>query len=83
MSNLPYPGYPPSYTSVPKVGGYTRQCLVIEICSLGNGLDDLQLASLREQLELVVERYSSIIEKYDVVLPMRFDPLLKKGLRLN
>lgn len=85
MSKKPYPGYPPSYRVVDNTGGYTRTCLVIELLSLG-ALDSAQLALLQEQLEATVEKVKkqlAVVEVSQVVLPDRFDPVLREGLRLS
>ena len=81
----PYPGYPPNYKIVDETGGFKRTCIVVELLSLG-ALSGAQLALAQEQLEATVERLKrslAIVERSDVVLPDRFDPLLKAGLRLS
>lgn len=83
--NTPYPGFPPSYRTVDETGGYTRTCMVIEILSLGK-LNETEQALLQEQLEACVEKVKRTlinIENTQVVLPNRFDPVLKAGLRLS
>ena len=78
----PYPGYP-NYKTVDKIGGYHRTCVVIELLSLER-LNNCELASIKEQLELVLSKLSkSNIEKTDVVLPDRFDHVLNNSLKLS
>ncbi len=80
----PYPGYPPSYRVVPKIGSYARQCFVIELLSI-DGLDNTQTAQIQEKLEALVADIQAripIIEATDVVAQSRFDPVLRHGLRL-
>ena len=83
MTKKQYPGYPPSYKEVPKMGGYSRQCLVVELLSLDK-LDNTQIAQIQERLEAALSslHLSSIIEKTEVVTADRFDPILRRGLRL-
>ncbi len=80
----PYPGYPPNYKLVDKLGGFHRNCLVIEILSL-DSLDNCSIALIKEQVEATLARLSvSIgIEKAEVVSKERFDQSLKDGLRLS
>lgn len=81
----PYPGYPPSYNSVQQTGGFARTCVVIEFLTLGQ-LSSSELAIIQEQLEATVSKLRSNlvnVERTDVVLPDRFDPVLREGLRLN
>ena len=85
MAKKPYPGFPPNYKTVDETAGYKRTCIVVEFLSLGP-LDSAHLALIQEQLEALTERLQkqvSYIEGVDVVLPDRFDPVLKEGLRLS
>ena len=78
----PYPGYP-NYKTVDKIGGYHRTCVVIELLSLEQ-LDNCELASIKEQLELALSKLSKAnVEKTDVILPDRFDRILSNGLKLS
>jgi len=80
----PYPGYSPNYEVVNKTGDYTRDCIVLELRSL-DALNNLQLAMIQEQLEASLAkiiRQIPTIEGTDIVLSSRFDPILRKGLRL-
>lgn len=80
----PYPGYPPSFTVVKRIGGFDRYCLVIELLSLGE-LSPIQIAMVKEQLEATLEKLRlsmAVIEKSQVVVPDRFDTLVRQGLRL-
>lgn len=81
MSKAPYPGYPPSYSVIPILGGHQRTCLVIEL--LSGGLSTTDLTHISEQLEaFLLGRFKSVIEKVKVVTPEQFDGLLLRGLRL-
>lgn len=83
MSKLPYPGTSPNYTAVDKLGGFHRTCIVIDLLSLEQ-LNPGELAVLQEKLEATIENVrNQNIEKADVVLPDRFDIILKKGLRIS
>jgi hypothetical protein len=85
MPKKPYPGFPPNYKAVDETAGYTRTCVVLEFLSLGP-LDSVALAMVQEQLEALTERLQrriSYIENTDVILPDRFDPVLREGLRLS
>jgi len=78
----PYPGYPPSYKEIPKVGNYIRECLVIELLCIDK-LEPAQLAQIRERLEAALEGIANAtVEKKEVITSDRFDPVLKQGLRL-
>ena len=79
----PYPAYPPNYKIIPKVGGYSRQCFVIELLCLEE-LNNVQIAQIQENLEAALDNLplNPIIEKTEVVAPDRFDPILRQGLRL-
>lgn len=84
MSQAPYPGFPPNYTELTDIGGLRRNCLVIEIRSLGN-LSPAQLAVVQEQLEATAANLKSriaTIESIELVAANRFDTLLRAGLRL-
>ena len=81
----PYPGYPPNYEIVKKTGDYTRNCIVLELRSLGP-LTNVQLAIIQEQLEASlakIVRQIPTIEGVDTILSSRFDSILRKGLRLQ
>lgn len=85
MSKKPYPGFSPNYKVVDETAGFKRNCVVIEFLSIGS-LDSTSLALIQEQLEATVERLGRqipYIEQTDVVLPDRFDPVLKEGLRVS
>jgi len=80
----PYPGYPPSYKTISKVGNYVRQCLVVELLSI-DGLNNVQIAQIKERLEATIADIKTkipIIERSDIVSQDRFDPVLRQGLRL-
>jgi len=78
----PYPGYPPSFKVISKVGDYSRTCLVIELLSLGE-IDNTQLAYIKERLEATIHNLRlSNIEKFEIALPDQFDRVVRDGLRL-
>lgn len=83
--NKPYPGYPPNYNDLSKVGGYARTCIVIELLTLEE-LSDTERAVIMEHLEQAVEslkKKTSMIESTDVVHSDRFDTQLREGLRIK
>jgi len=85
MTKSPYPGYHPNNTSVTHLGNMARNCLVIELLSLSDELDQTELALVQEAVELSIDKLKSRIpslESIKVVTPDRFDPLLRNGLRL-
>ena len=78
----PYPGYPPSFKVISKVGDYSRTCLVIELLSLGE-IDNTQLAYIKERLEATIHNLRlGNIEKFEIALPDQFDRVVRDGLRL-
>lgn len=84
MSSSPYPGYPPSYTNVNTIGGYSRTCYAIEVRSLGN-LGPDRRAVLFEQLELAVAQVAqkfADVESVELIPDSRFDKMLRDGFRL-
>ncbi len=85
MPKTPYPGFAPSYRTVDKIGGYTRNCLVVEVLSI-EALNSTQLAYISEQLEFTINKLipeMATMENIKVVTQDRFDPILKSGLRLS
>lgn len=85
MTKAPYPGFPPNNREVTTVNGRTRQCLVVELRSLG-ALSDGQMAVIREQLEATVDRLKSkisVLDQSELISQDRFDPMLVEGLRLG
>lgn len=83
MSSLPYPGNSPNYTSYKTIGGYHRECIVVELACLDK-LDSAALALIKERIEAACIACQNTIgiEKIDVVSEDRFDPILRKGLRI-
>jgi len=82
--NKPYPGYSPNYRQVKTTGSLNRTCLVVDILSL-DVLSDAQIAVLQEQLSAQLNticKKMQNIEKTEIIVPSRFDRLLKEGLRL-
>jgi len=85
VSKKPYPGFSPNYKTVDETAGFKRTCIVLEFLSIGP-LESTHLALIQEQLEALTERLQRqipYVENTDVVLPDRFDPVLKEGLRLS
>lgn len=81
----PYPGISPNIRVVNETGGLTRQCIVIDIKSLG-GLDGPQMAAIKEKLASAVSDLSKIvpiIETLTVADDSQFDRILLEGLRLS
>ena len=81
---MSYPGFAPNFKIVEKTGGYTRNCIVIELQTIG-GLDKMQLALIQEQLEMTIDkikRQIPVIENTHVILQDKFDSILCDGLRL-
>lgn len=81
--NKPYPGFPPTYQSVPVYGGFHRDVLVVDILST-EGLSEIERASLKEQIEALVmkNRNSMSIQKATVASKENFDHVLARALRL-
>jgi len=85
MSRTPYPGYAPSYKVVDETGGFTRNCIILELLSVGK-LGPAEMSHIQEQLEAFVAGLSnrmSSVENAKVVLPDQFDPKLREGLRIS
>lgn len=81
----PYPGFPPNYKEVSKIGGMTRTCFVIEFRSDGS-LSNTQLAMIEEQVAAAVSKVASkipTVDKVELVSQDRFDPILLESLRLS
>lgn len=81
MAKAPYPGYDPRFQNVDAIGGYNRQCLVIELLTNGK-LDNVQIAQIQEQIEAIL-RANPNLEKSCVITQDRFDQPLRKGLRVS
>jgi hypothetical protein len=83
--NKPYPGYQPNYKQVTSVGGYHRNCLVLDVLSL-DSLDDAEIAMIEEQLSALTGKLAKSmpnIHKIEVITPSRFDKIVRDGLRLG
>lgn len=81
----PYPGYPPSYKQVTSTGGYKRNCLVVDILSLDD-LQDTEIAVIEEQISAAADklvRSMPNIHKLEIIVPGRFDKILRDGLRIE
>lgn len=81
----PYPGYQPNYKHVTSVGGYHRNCMVIDVLSLDK-LDDAEIAMIEEQLSALTSKLAKSmpnIHKLEVIIPDRFDKIVRDGLRLG
>lgn len=79
----PYPGYPPSFEFVDKIGGYNRDVLVIELLK-EIPITNVDLAYLKEQIEALLQKAASdnkIISKSGVYTSDTFDTDLRKALR--
>lgn len=85
MSKPPFPGFPPSYSDVPKIGGRYRRCFIVEVHSL-EPLTEAEEAVVVEQLGATVQRLHrnvQSIEDSELVTQDRFDGPLLRGLRLS
>jgi hypothetical protein len=78
--SIPYPHFPPNYPVVRETGGYARDCIIIDILSLGT-LDPERRAILEDKLSMVLGEFSEI-EKHDMVNSERFNTELQRALRL-
>lgn len=82
-SRPPYPGYPPSYGIVDKVGGYNRDVLVIELLKEGP-ITNVDQSYLKEQIEALLYKIASekkVIDKSAIYTSDTFDTELRKSLR--
>lgn len=85
MSRPPYPGFPPSYTVVDKIGNQHRDVLVIELRK-DEKISNTDLSYLKEQIEALLHRISSsnkVISYGGVYTSDTFDTDLRKSLRLG
>ena len=80
MSNAPYPGYPPSYMKVEEMGGYRRNCYVLELFTIGE-LDPARRAQMEDAIQMAITKFSEV-EKHDIIRSQRFDTALRKAMRL-
>lgn len=83
MSRPPYPGYPPNYTVVTKLGNMHRDVLVIEILK-EDRITNIDLSYLKEQIEALLDRIAKdgkVINKSGVYTSDTFDTDLRKALR--
>ena len=79
----PYPGYPPSFGIVDKVGGYNRDVLVIELLK-DVPITNVDLAYLKEQIEALLQKIAldhKIVSKCEIYTSDTFDTDLRKALR--
>jgi len=82
MAKAPYPGYPPNYTVIDKLGGMTRQCWVLEICT-DDGLDPVRIAQLEDAIAMLIESKFPETKFSQVVHSDRFDTDLRRAMRTN
>jgi hypothetical protein len=85
MSKKPYPGYPPNYRHIEKVGGLSRRCMIIELLTLDQ-LSPQEEAQIFEALELAITntiKKHQNVEKLKLVSQDSFDTMLLEGLRLK
>lgn len=84
-NDLPYPGYPPNYTSIDRVGGLHRDIIIIEILSRSKlskeELND-SVAILNDAITVIKKRHKENIDHIVPITSDRFDRLLRDGLRL-
>lgn len=81
MPNAPYPPYPPNVEIVTTIGGYSRTCLVVDLCT-PEPLTKAQIAQIEDQIGLTLEK-SNLTGRSDVVGPDRFIVPLRSALRLG
>jgi hypothetical protein len=81
MPDSPYPPYPPNMTVVEKVGGFSRTCLVIDLCT-AEPLTLIELAQIEDKIGLVLAKVNEIY-KADIVRTNRFVQPLRAALRLR
>ena len=80
MSKAPYPNCPPYMTEVTKSGGFHREVLVLELRTLGR-MDPARLAQLVDAVSMDIVKFQDV-ESFDVVGSDRFDPPLRRAMRL-
>lgn len=84
-NDLPYPGFPPNYTSIDRIVGLHRDVVVIEFLSLSK-LSKEELADsieiLKDAITVIKKRHKENIDMVTPVTSDRFDRLLRDGLRL-
>ena len=59
----PYPNFPPTYTIVRKNGGYDRDCLVIELSTLGP-MDSKRLAQVEDAIGVAIANFQEVERGY-------------------
>ena len=82
MSN--YPGYGPNYKVVQELGGYNRNCFVVELLSEGK-LNNAEIAMVKERIEAILATLANSVgfEKSKVIHQSDFDSILRAGLRIE
>lgn len=78
--SAPYPDIPPNYQTVRKLGTYDRDCLVIELCTLGQ-LPPGRLAALEDAIGVAIAKFQDV-EKHRIVRSDNFNLELSRALRL-
>lgn len=82
MAKVPYPGFPPSYKIVDKLGDMKRQVWVLEICT-DDGLDPIRMANLEDEFAMLIESRFPEIKANRVVRSDQFDTDLRRAMRTN
>lgn len=77
---VPYPNFSPTFTTVRKQGGYDRDCLVVEISTLGP-MDPERLAQLEDAIAVAISKFQDI-EKHKLIRSSNFNIELLRALRL-
>jgi hypothetical protein len=76
----PYPNFSPNYTTVRKHGGYTRDCIVLELSTLDE-MDPARRAMLEDAIAVAISKFQDI-EKHKIVRSEDFNTELLRALRL-
>ena len=82
MTKAPYPGYPPSFTLVERLGDMRRQCWVLELCT-DEGLDPVRMAQLEDEMAMLLESKFPEVKTSKIVRSDQFDTDLRRAMRTN
>lgn len=82
--NKPYPGTNPNYQVYNNIGGYKRECFIIELHCL-DCLNSQEKNLIRERVEALISSMSNSlgIEKSQIVISDQFDTILRSALRME
>ena len=82
MTKAPYPGFPPSYKVVDKLGGMKRQVWVLEVCT-DDGLDPISMAKHEDEFAMLIESKFPEVKASKLVRSDRFDTDLRRAMRTS